>query len=226
MKTSITSGQKEAVVRVVVDGVRKGTEAVIDELVKTGAVNPGNLQRVLAQGNALVTHLVEEARSKMIELAEQVVGYLKLISDGMEIAIGPTDGQGTIAQARDTFPGYIDSDFRNYKTDVKGQPTKAMPVVVYELVKNGTFSQIFGVFGENLDRLCLSQDQIISFVKDNENWLRTDGYGTFFLFKVNGEFFVARVRRDSRGLEVGAGRLSRGSIWYGGGQRRVVVPQL
>jgi len=227
MKTLITSGQKEQVVRMAVDGVRKGVEEVVDSLVKTGAINPGNLQRVLAQGNALVAHLITCAKAKMIELAEQVVGYLKLISGGTEIIISATDGKGTIARnGSDLFPGWLDNDFRNYGTDVKGGPTKETPVQVYELIKDGTSAQIFGGFGENLDRLCLSQDQIMGFVKDHGKWLRTDGYATLFLFKVNGEFFVARVDRRSGGLRVYVRRLSYGNVWDAEYGRRVVVPQL
>ena len=226
MKTSITSGQKEQVVRVVTDAVRKGMETTVNDLVKNGVIHTSNLQRVLAQGNALVEHLVTEAKTKMIELAEQIAGYLKLISGDEKIIIGATDGQGTIAQAKDAFSGYIDPDFRNYKTDVKGQPTKETPVQVLEQIKDGTFAQIFGGFGENLDRLCLTQGQIIRFVKDNEKWLRADGYGTFFLFKVNGEFFVADVRRYSDGLRVYVRRLSDDRVWGAEDRPQVVVPQL
>jgi hypothetical protein len=226
MKTLITSGQKEQVVRVAVDGVRKGLEEVVDGLVKTGAINPSNFQRVLAQGNALVAHLIAEAKTKMIELAEQVVGYLKLISGAETITIKATDGRGTIARAKDLFPGWLDPDFENYGTDVPGKPTVETNVQVFEMIKDGTFAQIFGGFGENLDRLCLSQDQIMEFVENHTKWLRADGYGTFFLFKVNSEFFVAGVRRYEGGLEVHVYRLSSGSVWRAESQHRVVVPQL
>ena len=227
MKTSlVTSGQKESVVRVVVDAVRKEIEGVIDDLVKTGTINTANLQRVLAQGNSLAKHVANAAKEKMIELAEQVVGHLKLISGGTEIVIVPTDGSRLIADADDVFPGYIDSDFVNYKTNIPGQPTKETPVQVFEMIKDGTFAQIFGGFGENLDRLCLSQYQIIRFVKDYEKWLRADGYGTFFLFKVGNEFFVAYVHRYDGGLEVDVRRLSLDYVWSAEFRLCIVVPQL
>lgn len=226
MKTSITSGQKEQVVRVVVDGVRKGMEASVNELVKTGAINPGNLQRVLAQGDVLVAYLIACAKAKMVELAEQVAGHLKLISGGTEITIDAIDGTGTIASANNVFMGWVDPDFVNYKTNVVGQPTNATPVQVYEQIKNGNFAQIFGGFGENLDRLCLSQDQIIEFCRNQAKWLRSDGYATFFLFKANGEFFVADVNRHSRGLEVRVHRLSDDYVWRAESRHRIVVPQL
>jgi hypothetical protein len=165
-------------------------------------------------------------RGEMTELAEQVIGYLKLISGSEIITIGETDGKSTIAHAEDTFRGYIDSDFVNYGTDVQGQSTKETKVQVFEMIKNGTFAQVFGGFGENIDRLCLSQSQIICFVKDHSRWLRTDGYATFFLFKENGEYFVAGVHWDEGRLRVGAGRLSDDAVWSAEGRRRIVVPQL
>ncbi len=226
VNTLITSGQKESVIRVVVDAVRKGMDAVINELSASGTINTANLQRVLAQGDALAGHLIAEAKAKMTELAEQVVGYLKLISGSEIITIGETYGKSTIAHAKDTFPGYIDSDFLNYGTDVQGQPTKEIPVQVFEMIKNGNFAQIFGGFGENLDRLCLTQSQIIRFVKDHTKWLRTDGYGTFFLFKENGEFFVAGVSWSEGRLRVDASRLSDDGVWNAWFRHRVVVPQL
>ena len=226
VNTLITSGQKESVIRVVVDAVRKGMDAVIDELSASGTINTANLQRVLAQGDVLAGHLIAEAKAKMTELAEQIVGYLKLISGSETITIGETDGTSTTADASDVFTGWVDPDFVNYGTNVKGQPTKETPVQVFEMIKNGTFAQIFGGFGENLDRLCLSQDQIICFVKNHSEWLRKDGYGTFFLFKENGECFVANVYWRGGRLGVYAYRLSRGDVWSAERRHRVVVPQL
>jgi hypothetical protein len=225
-KSLITSGQKEQVVRVATDAFRKGMESAVDELVRTEAINTSNLQRVLAQGGTLAKHLVAEAKKKMTELAEQVVGYLKLISGDDVLTIGATDGKGTIAKAKDLFTGWIDSDFVNYGTDVKGKPTEEASAQVFEMIKDGTFAQIFGGFGENLDRLCLSQDQIISFVRNHTKWLRADGYGTFFLFKVGDEFFVAYVYWNEVRLEVRAHRLSDDYAWLGGHGHRLVVPQL
>ena len=94
------------------------------------------------------------------------------------------------------------------------------------LIKNGNFAQIFGGFGENLDRLCLEQDQIIRFVKDQAKWLHPDGYGTFFLFKVGDEYFVADVRWHGGGLGADADRLSVDDVWCAEIRFRFVVPQL
>ena len=223
MKNSLVTsenGQIQGIVDVV--GIAAMNAAKVQAEKQTVAGN----QRVLAHGDKLAFELTAFIIAKMTELAEQIVGYLKLISGDTEIVIGETDGTGMIAGASDVFPGGIDSGFVNYGTNVKGKPTKKTKAQVFEMVKDGNFAQIFGGFGENLDRLCWEQDQIKLFVKDHAKWLRTDGYGTFFLFKVKGEFFVARVYQGGGRLKVGADRLSRGDVWCAEYRRRFVVPQL
>jgi hypothetical protein len=220
--TLVTSevGQVQAIIDVVGIAVMNAVKAQSEEF------TTAELQRILAQGDELASDLKARAIAKMNELAVHVVGHLKLISGGTEIIIDETDGQSTIAQAKDTFPGYIDPDFVNYRTDVKVQPTKKIKVQVFEMIKDGNLTQIFGGFGENRDRLCLSQSQIIRFVKDHSKWLRKDGYGTLFLFKENGEYFVAGVRLHESRLEVYVHRLSLGCVWRAVDRRRIVVPQL
>ncbi len=226
MKTLITSGQKEQAVRVVVDGVRKGMEEVVDGLVKTGAISPANFQLVLAQGNTLVAHLISEAKVKMIELAEQKVGYLKLISGGEEIIISETDGEDIINYAKNIFPGFSDPDFANCQ-DNKDQPTKEIKVRVFEQIRNGTSANIFGGFGENLDRLCLTRGQIIRFVECNSKWFgMRDCFTTSFLFKKNGKYSVARVYNGGGMLKVFADSLSSDHFCVAKDHYRFVVPQL
>ena len=221
----VSAGQRDSVVRMFVDAFRKALEPEVDQVIEAETLNTTNLQRVLAQGGTAVKPVVAMVKTMFAELAENIVGFLKLISGADKITIEATKGKGTIARADKVFT-WIDDDFKNYGTDVRGEPTVATAVQVFEMTKDGTFAQIFGGFGENLDRLCLSQDQIVSFCRDQANWLRTDGYGTFFLFKVKGEYFVAYVRRSVGGLGVYAFRLSFDFVWSAGCRHRVVVPQL
>lgn len=157
----------------------------------------------------------------------EIMGYLKPISSSEPLTLDPTDGTETIAQATDLFTGYIDSDFRNWGCDVKSEPTKTTQVFVHEMIKDGTFAQIFNGMSDDLNSLCLTQSQIIQFVQKHRKWLRTDGYGTFFLFKVGKEFFVALVYLYSGyGLEVGVCRFLGGDVWDADDRHRIVVPQL
>ena len=223
----VSDGQIETCVTLVTDATRKGTGTALRELAKNGVLNKQNIERVRARGNEIVAAITALVKEKFAELAENITGYVKLISGAETLVLDETDGKATIAKAKDTFPGYIDGDFKGWGCDVKSEPTKKTQVTVHELIKDGRFDQIFPGMSDDLNSLCLTQPQIIQFVQKHRKWLRTDGYGTFFLFKVGEEFFVARVYFDDGGqLEVHVSRLSRDRVWFAEGRHRVVVPQL
>lgn len=191
-------------------------------------------------GNEQLIYNFFAKRSNIKELAQSIIGsaekvvkklfpgneYLKLISGEKEITIDVCDGTELISEATDTFAS-IDSDFRNYDANEKGGPTEATNVGVYELIKDSQFIDFFNSVGVSLDKLCLTHHQIKKFINSHWNWLRTDGYATFFLFKSKGKFFVAFVYiRDDGALSVNVHRLERGGVWGAGDRRRVVLPQL
>ncbi len=151
---------------------------------------------------------------------------LKLISEAHEIIIETCDGSQIIANAKETFKSWIDNDFRNWGTNKAGKSTQKTPIQVHEMVKNATFAQMFNSLSIDLDKLCLTQHQIKTFCEVHKEWLRKDGYATFFLFKVEDQFFVARVRVYSGGLRVNVSRFGRDCVWPAGYSLRVVVPQL
>jgi len=153
--------------------------------------------------------------------------FLKLISGGKSLTIDAVDGSEVLADAKDMFPAGIDSDFKNWEADEPSQPTAETPVDVHEMKKDATFSQMFGELNFDVRRLCLTQHQIKNFVKKHRNWLRTEGYATFFLFESKSNFFVARVRfHFDDGLHVYVRQFEDSRVWRAGGRRRVVVPQL
>ncbi len=159
--------------------------------------------------------------------AMQKNSILRLLSAGTTITLAPCDGTQTLAQAKKTFPSGIDSDFKNCKLDKQGLATEETSVQVYELAKNATFAQMLGSLGADLDKLCLTQHQIKVFCEQHSNWLHTDGYGTFFLFKEDEQFFVAGVGVDSGGLYVYVRRFFEDDyVWRAGDAPRLVVPQL
>ncbi len=224
---AITKGQEEQCVTVIKDAARKGIETAIAELKKNGTLNGENMQRILERGDHVSAKTQEFVKKLLAEMAENATGRLKLISGAETLTLSPTDGNEIIAEAGDLFKGYLDSDFVNWNTNVKGNPTEAQNVQVHEMTKNGTFEQIYGGLGNDLNALCLSQAQIIQFVKKHRKWLREDGYSTFFLFKVGDEFFVAGVRVDSDGsLYAFVRRFSYDEVWFAEFCNRFVVPQL
>jgi hypothetical protein len=116
---------------------------------------------------------------------------------------------------------WIDSDFENYGASEPGKETKKMELCVLEMDKNATFKGIF----TNPDKMALNQEQILWFIRKHRDKLRDEGYGTFFLFKSKGKFFVARVRFYSGGaLEVNVYGLGYDDLWGAECRHRVVTP--
>jgi len=152
--------------------------------------------------------------------------FLQFISSGESLILDAVDGSETLLDAKDLFV-YIDSDFKNWNADEKGQATGETPVEVYEMAKDATFSQMFGELSADVRKNCLTQHQIKNFVKKYRSWLRTDGYAAFFLFESKGNVFVADVDFISDGkLKVNVRKFEDDSVWSAGLRRRIVVPQL
>ena len=225
--TEVSEGQIETCVTLVTDATRKATGTALRELAKNGVLNKQNVEQVRARGNEVVAGVTRIVKEKFAEIAENTAGIVKLISGAETLELDETDGQATIAQAKNVFLGYIDSDFNGWGCDVQSEPTKKTQVAVHEMIKDGTFVQIFNGMSDDLNSLCLTQSQIIQFVQKHRKWLRTDGCATFFLFKVGAEFFVAGVYCYGVGrLKVYVYRFWHGLVWGAGDRRRVVVPQL
>jgi len=152
--------------------------------------------------------------------------FLWLISGGVSLTVDAVDGTEILADAKDVFPGGIDSNFINWGADEPGRSTAETPVDVYEMTKDSTYSKMFGSLSDDVQKICFTQAQIKNFAKRNYEWFRTDGYGTFFLFESNGYFFVADVRFGSSGrLGVSVSRFERSLVWDAG-SHRLVVPRL
>lgn len=151
---------------------------------------------------------------------------LTLLSIPETLVLETLDGKATIANAKSTFKSYLDPDFKNWGLNNKGDATKETPVQVYEMAKDATFSQMFNSLSSDLDSLCLTQNQIIRFCEKYPSHLRQDGYATFFLFKENGEYFVAGVGVISDGLCVSVDRFGYAYVWDAEDAHRLVVPQM
>ncbi|MDA3815539.1 MAG: hypothetical protein PF549_04190 [Patescibacteria group bacterium] len=150
--------------------------------------------------------------------------FLRFISDDEKLVIKACNGLEILLDAKDLF-AYIDNNFRNFEANQPGQSTEKTSVVVYEAENSGTFTQLFGSLSGDLDKLCFTQAQIIGFVRSHRNWLRTDGHGTFFLFKSWDHFFIAIVRFDSDdGLRVNIRRFGDDIFLFADYCSRFVVP--
>jgi len=145
--------------------------------------------------------------------------------------ISPTDGSRTIATALDVFIGAIDKIFDRWGTNKPELPAKETPILAYELAQDATFAQMFSSLSPDLDKLCLTQAQIIEFVATHPNQLRTECCGNFFLFKSTGKptgkLFVASVlSSDAGAFHADVCQFDDTHIWNSELHHRLFVPQL
>jgi hypothetical protein len=225
MPSMITLERREQLIIVAGSAARKAAEEAINELTENDVLRADNFQRVLAQGDKIATVVKVAVKTALAELAENVVGRLKRLFAERTLELDPNDGKETLAEASDVFKSGI------YGAKKRGicKATAKTVLAVYEMIKDGTYAQIFGGFGENLKRLCWTESQIVAFCRDprNREYLRADGYGTFFLFEgEKGGIFVAYVYVYDDGLDVGVYPLADGRVWYAKYARRIIVPQL
>jgi len=152
---------------------------------------------------------------------------LQIVSeDGKELKdliIGSCDGQTTFAQSGDVFKGYLDSDFENWGLDKPGEATEETKVNVYEMAgEDANYKKMFGSLGSPED-IALTQHQAIEFINKYPKHLRQGGYATFFLFQVDGKFFVASVCVKSYGLVVIVFKFGFDFVWDAGRRLRLVA---
>ena len=185
----------------------------------------------LKSGSPLDPELVTTAFQDIIEgrFKNKVVAsrrIVRLISANEKIMIEASDGKAYISDAKKTFKSGIDGDFKNWGLNQSGQATAETLLDVSEMISDGTFVQIFTGITSDLEKLVMTQAQIIRFCEKHPTWLRQAGYAIFFLTNVNGEYFVVGVRVVSGGLDVGVGRLGDDRVWRGECRLHVVSPQL
>jgi hypothetical protein len=183
------------------------------------------LDRVL-KGSVNPTEIMNVQRSL---IGQKSNPYLRLI-ETVTISACKGGEKANIYNAKKTFPGCIDSNFKGYGINLPQPATTKAVLVVHEMYnKNADFKTLFGSLSSDLKSLAFeSQEQIEKFCLENKQWLRTGGYGTFFLFTetVDGEekFFVALVFFHSGELKVNVYHLSRDIVWSPGNAPRIVVP--
>ncbi len=200
----------------------------IEELRTSGELDEAGLRRILEEGGKFNSRLIPSLKRVIKEMTRNIQGCVRLVSVERPIVITKTNGKEVLAHASELF-GYIDPDFL-MECSGEALPAAEMPVEMFEVVESNDFTRIFGSFDIHLDRLCLSQHQIKMFVRDYRDKLsrlKKDGGSTFFLFKVETQFFVARVRvRFDGWLWIGLCRFPHDHVWRAEDGHRIVVPQL
>lgn len=149
--------------------------------------------------------------------------YLRFVSSH---TLGPTKGDGNLAQAGGVFTGHLDPDFKSWGTNKFGVDTPEQSVNIYELWRDATFATLFGSLGVSIPSLCWQQAQIKEFAHSHGDWLHQTGGTNLFLFEVDGQVFVACVTVCAGKLLAIVRRFSFEHVWFATFRHRVIVPQL
>ncbi|MEK7452114.1 MAG: hypothetical protein AAB664_02150 [Patescibacteria group bacterium] len=157
----------------------------------------------------------------------QIVKFiLRLLFEDETITIAPCNGSRYIAKEEKVFKAGINSNFKNWGLDKAGSSTDAVSVSIHKTTNHATFVQMFSSLGSDLNKLCLTQHQIVEYWEKHCDKLRQDGFVTFFLFKEEENFFVGSVVLSLDGLYVGVCRFEIGGVWKSERTHRVITPKL
>ncbi|MDB4984805.1 MAG: hypothetical protein JWM20_984 [Patescibacteria group bacterium] len=151
----------------------------------------------------------------------------ELISLDKEIVIDACDGSQTLADATTLFVA-TDSVVKKCRFN-KIRPTGPTSVDIYKIPEKGSLAgaSIIDYFENDLDKLCLTQNQIRSFCeKSAAKWIKGDKFEFFFLFKIGGRIHAAHVATYTSGLRVFAYSMDFVIAWFDRGNRGLVVPKL
>ena len=127
--------------------------------------------------------------------------------------------------ASNLFTGYLSSNLKDWNLINPQQKTEKAKVKIFEIRKDGNYMTLFKSFNIDLEKLCMTQSQIRIFCQNQKEKLRTDGYGTFFLFKEGNVFFVAYVYFGEGGrLRLNVRKFRYDCVWCASYRHRLVVP--
>lgn len=184
-------------------------------------------ERIFKLWASISKMIVDGARDpeKVAELLQTIVDgsvatfvYLRRLFESETIVIDETDGTETF-ESSGLFTGGV---YGLKLPPTLTNPTLKTKVSMWEMILDGTFAKLFGSFGEK--RGCLTESQVVMFVRKNKARLRTDPYGTFF--EIKGGFVASvRFRGDGR-LKVYVDPFSDDDVWDAECQHRLVAPQL
>jgi hypothetical protein len=158
---------------------------------------------------------------------------LELVDSKDFLVINPVDGLTTIVDAK-TDPKVfhnVHSFFKEKILRVKSSPQPQTPVYVFALAGKGTIREVFESISSNIESLCLTQHQIVEFCSQYPHQIRpwkqrnNPGHSTHFIFKSQGEFYVAWIHIYGRSWYADALPLHDGCILSGKSDSpRFVVP--
>jgi hypothetical protein len=150
----------------------------------------------------------------------------RLLSGDENLVIEALDGSMYIVDAEDTFTSHIEGDFKAWALIGCNVATPETIVDVDEIVSDAILAQIFFGLTHDLEKIVMTQHQIIVFCRKYPHWLREEKFSTFFLTKVRREYLVIRVGISNSGPGASVIRFGDSKVLDGEARRRVVYPRL
>ncbi len=153
---------------------------------------------------------------------------LPIVDTGL--ILPPTNGELNFLRAGRTFVSSLDNNYVNWGLNFSDKPTNKAPFMVYKLIKNGNFEQIYNSFALPLNELCMTQHQIITFCLTFPEKLVQEEYFNFFLSKKDGvghtEYFVTQIAILNERLANSVRLISLPHVWLKEYDLRFIVPQV
>lgn len=118
---------------------------------------------------------------------------ITLLYEETSLTIDSCIGNRTIANAKKTFKSFIIPQYKEWDTNIPSYPTPDTPCQIYELNYREELIDIFSAISDDINSLCLTQDQIITFCTKYPEYLSNYPCATFFLFRVFDRFFVCAI---------------------------------
>lgn len=198
--------------------------------IKEQGADPGLTAKELIKqnilGSAVENFLIGESKKLGIKTPIKT-SHLEEIFYKQDIFVPACGGtlESGFVNAGEIFPAYFSSNIKDWNLAQNQTKTEKTQLKVFKMTADGNFNKIFSSINTNKKKLCMTQAQIIAFVKKHKNKLRKDGYGTFFVFEENNEFFVAFVGFDDVGrLKLDVDHFDSTLVWFAIYQHHLVVP--
>lgn len=105
----------------------------------------------------------------------------------------------------------------------KGKPSEYCELVVYKLNATLKAPEIFKAFGVNLNRLCLSESQVLCFCEKYPEELTSDGLATFFLVKKGNKYFIFDIHKGENKILVVISDMRTARVWQKKRGYRIII---
>ena len=136
------------------------------------------------------------------------------------------NGKISMSIMKKIFKGGMEMSLQNYIQSKPNRATVETLLEVRELIENATLAKIFTKISCDLNKIAMSMAQIVCFCEKHSNFLREEGYATFFLTRIGNEFFVIFVCQENRGLSAGMKRIDFLPQCFAESKHRVVTPRI